>query len=196
MTLGEMKQYIRAAVVARSARPVVHENGFIQLPLDPVTRLHVWPDGPVQRQKTNSPIHDHRFAFESYVLKGMLEHVEYEWWQDTVQPTHRLFQVVQRVDAEGRMGWGVLTATDETGFLKVHGRVKLPAGGAYTFGSRRFHASIGDGLTATVMIKRKNYPEYTPRVLAPLGQMPDNDFNREEANDPELLWGYIERAIR
>lgn len=197
MTLGNILSHARGIVTARTGTPIVHENGFIQLPLDARTRLHVWPDGPLNHQKTSSPIHDHRFAFESYVIRGMLQHIEYEWWQDKTKPTHRLHQVVQKVNAEGRMGWGILTATDETGFVKIHSQYKLVEGGsAYTFGSRRFHESIGIGLTATVMFKTKNYPEYTPRVLAPLGQVPDNDFSRESMNDPKLLWDYLERAVR
>jgi hypothetical protein len=188
MTIGEVLAIIQAKVAARSGAPVVHENGFIQLPLSDRIRLHVWPDGPIVKQATDSPIHDHRFAFESYVLRGMLTHIEYEWWQDQTKPTHRLHVV--KPPKPG------LTPTDETGFLKIHSQYRLGADSAYTFGARRFHQSIGHGLTATVMVKTKNYPEYDPRVLCPIGQVPDNDFNRATSNDPALLWGYIERAVQ
>lgn len=188
MTLGGYLANAKvAAALAReqSAVPVVHENGFIQLPLGPLARLHVWPDGPVVRQKTRSPIHDHRFALESIVLAGQLTHVEYEWWQDKTKPTHQVFEV-----EDGR-----LVGKPETGFLKVRGVFIMPAGAVYTFNSRHFHESMADGLTATIMRKTKNYPEYVPRVLCPLGQDPDNDFKRDAANPPERLWEYIDRAL-
>ena len=60
MLIGED---LRQALVRarRVATPRVHPNGFIQLDLNAegTLRLHVWPDGPFPKQRSDSTIHEH-----------------------------------------------------------------------------------------------------------------------------------------
>lgn len=174
-------------VVGRLSRPVTHENGFIELPLGGgASRLHVWPDVPLIKQKTDNPIHDHRFDFESVVLTGWLEHCVYRLRDHTGRrpPTHRV-HVVER---------GRLRPIEQRVSFSITTVVELPEGASYSFAAREFHTSYGTGLTATIMTKTAVY-DGTSRVLCPLGQVPDNDFDRETANPLPLLWSFIDRAM-
>ncbi len=53
------------------SEPRIHGNGFIQVDLDELHRLHLW-DVMIPRQSVDSSIHDHAFGFESRTLQGML----------------------------------------------------------------------------------------------------------------------------
>ena len=66
------------AVRASGSRPRVHGNGFIQLDLTERSRLHVWGDPRIPRQKVSTPIHDHVFGFTSTIIVGRLINVIYD----------------------------------------------------------------------------------------------------------------------
>src|SRR5882762_4267748 len=132
----------------RKNRPYTHQNGFIQLSINDNVRFHVW-HGPdlrealgVQKQKTNSPIHDHRFDFESEILCGALTHIEY--------------RTIEHPEGEY-----VIHATDGGKLVSLNVRVRATAyiettykrGDEYQFGARRFHESKATTLTATLMRK-------------------------------------------
>lgn len=56
----------------------LHGLGFIQVKLPANKRLHVWhPDLPRRTCYAHSAIHNHRFSFESLVLKG--EQINRRW---------------------------------------------------------------------------------------------------------------------
>lgn len=188
MTLGGVQANVRRWVVAaRQAgrEPIVHENGFIQLQLDAVLRLHVWPDGPIVKQRTDSPIHDHRFDISSMVLKGRLVHTEYELVDRGEDGPYHVHRVEQ----------GRLVPSSRYVSAHVRDKFELTAGSVYSFAALRFHTSEGVDLTATLMRKTGQSEDVPARVLCPRGQVPDNDFNRRTANDPYVLWRYIERAV-
>lgn len=178
-----MRSWLNEFVRGRRARPVVHENGFIQLPLTEYIRLHVWPDGVITRQKTHNPIHDHRFSFESSVLLGTLRHITYGWIEDAAGPME-VFSVLG----------GKLVPTSRFGQADVTSAYMIPAGTSYFFAKGQLHESQGIGLTATLMEKVET-SALTARVLCPRGEPPDNTFDRWQENDEALLWQYIDRAV-
>ncbi len=57
----------------------VHGNGFIQIDISSLTRVHVFGHPLIPRQLTPTPIHDHRFGFHSMVLAGCLVNVDWKF---------------------------------------------------------------------------------------------------------------------
>lgn len=176
-----------------------HENGFIQLKVSesPCIRIHVWPDGPVVRQRTVSEVHDHRFSFISTVLRGELDHVIYRFEEDSHGPKEVL-----------HVRNGILHPTGVRGHLKQLSVQRILPGECYQFDWGNLHESIPYGLTATLFQKvyHKTYngkdPElrlagksdYQVRVIGNAGEVPDNSFSRD-SNDPEVLWEFVRRAL-
>lgn len=198
---AELLALARRLLEFRTVSPRVHENGFIQLDLDPgykwspdlkchpaAVRLHVWPDGPIRHQRTSSPIHDHRFGFESTVICGVLHNVCYEFlWggESGGSVTHQVYAA-----REGKLWPTEICGTPRELYHQV-----VSAGGRYHARPGELHESRAEGLTATVMVRTELSRLYVPRVLCPVGEPPDNGFDRESAEEPEVLWGYIGRAL-
>jgi hypothetical protein len=176
--------------------PRVHPNGFIQLDLDAQHRLHVWHPRLGIRQDSYSPVHDHIFGFESFIYSGRLVHVAYLRGR-SVAPTHERWRVAHaaagettvlaRVEGEDPC---VLVATDTT---------VCQAGERYGFVAYRLHETLSNEPTLTIMRKvpfsgmRAGTNCEGASVMVPIGQAPDNDFNRE-AFDAERLWTFVEEA--
>lgn len=175
-------------------RPRLHPNGFIQidLPAHPITgeekRLHVWPASPLPTQKTKSPIHDHRFTFDSRILRGGLHNITYRF-----DPTgHSMYErtEVHRLGNDETM----LISTGEVGDLIKLSDVYYPTGDEYGLSAFVYHESIPLGLTVTLMRKRHEYHHHEASVMVPFGEAPDNDYSRNSTS-PELLWSIIEPAL-
>lgn len=172
---------------AKGNRPRVHGNGFIQLDLPNGSRLHVWDDD-IPRQSVNTSKHDHAFGFESRVICGTLINIEYE-----IRKSPTGFYVVHIPQRKEGTEDTKLVSTGERVVLRVVGHRKYSAGQSYKFKPLVFHDTWHNGTTATIMTKTTRL-DVEPRVLVPLGQEPDNDFDRD-AFDPNLLWPFIERAL-
>jgi hypothetical protein len=180
-------QNIVSALQATGKVPRVHGNGFIQLDLLEHMRLHVWGDPRIPRQASPSPIHDHRFGFISYVLRGAITNAEY-----IPVVGGQAFREWRPVPRDGEDT--VLTKTDTVAHF-VEALTQIPAGRMYGMDPGRIHDSRPHGVTITVMAKTVIEPQYQPRVYLPEGQEPDNDFNRNTAAPQELLWQIIEDAV-
>lgn len=163
-----------------------HGNGFIQVYLNSVTRLHIWsPKFPATRVK-NAQIHDHRFWFRSKVLFGELLHKEY---------------VVS------------LNIRGEHGLYKTHGHSKVaplerigrcdvvqskldtyPAGEEYDFGGPgKYHETNANHLTVTIMTKVKSDPTYFAHIVALDDHEPDHAFAKQP--ERELLVAEVQQAL-
>ena len=185
------------AVRATGSRPRVHGNGFIQLDLTEDTRLHIWGDNRIPKQKVETPIHDHVFGFTSTIIVGRLlnvihaveprEHGDYRVYvseiregEDTIlKPTN--LQVIAEPVHIDMVDW--LSSSRKYGVIPGE-----------------FHETVApDGPAATIIIKDgptlAQGASALPRVLVPVTMRPDNDFNRYEA-DEDLLWGIIEWTLK
>ncbi len=186
------------AVRATGSVPRVHGNGFIQLDLTPRTRLHIWGDPRIPKQKVPTPIHDHVFGFESTVLVGRVinvvyivnahEHGDYRIYtpeirerEDTILKPTEIRVVVDPIHVD-TIDWQ--TSSCKYGILL-----------------RQFHETIApSGPAATIIIKNdmtqaQGNVKMLPRVLCPVTQEPDNEFNRYAA-DVDMLWRIIEQTLK
>ena len=100
MDLTDAKDFLNSYDDVKSrlsvGNPRQHGNGFFQLDLYNEYRLHVWDPAYPLPQKVATPIHDHRFAFESLVLYGTQKHVTYNititYNSRIVTPTHQIYE--------------------------------------------------------------------------------------------------------
>lgn len=173
--------------------PRLHGNGFIQLDLDDGKRLHVWdPALEGMGQMVRTGIHDHRFSYHSLVVYGRQVHQEY---RIVVGFDLRVYEPQRREGTEDTK----LVPSDPSKVPDVRAivgnRLEIPAGFSYTFEAKEFHDSIPLGLTATIMTKTHVDRNHTARVLVPIDEEPDNEFDRESV-DKAMLWDSIRRVCR
>ena len=189
----------------------MHGNGFIQFdmehPLDdpyrhdtlfPEThrksRIHVWsPDLHECAQQDNeedkitrTPIHNHKFSFQSEILFGKLQHIIYKIVTGfDYNPYHAKPQKDENT---------ILMPTWDWCSAEVTGMGLFTTGEQYRFESRLFHTSIASAPSMTELTK--TYEGYIyPRVLCRKGYTPDNEWNRYSM-DPDLLWEAVEDIMK
>ena len=147
------------------------------------------------RQAVNSSIHDHVFSINSTVICGTLVHKEFTAIEvEGFEASGDGFKVYQAEQVEGSnntvLKWNGTFLRLQT-FKTLH----LGPGETYTFPAYEFHDTDHIGLTATIMEKIDAPVDYgRPRVLVPVGQEPDNEFNRE-GFDPDILWPFVKEAL-
>jgi hypothetical protein len=184
--------------------PRVHPNGFMQFDLDQPTdtndghsggtkRLHIWhPDLP--RQKTRSSIHDHVFNMESVILHGKLRQVLFSPRLERYPGgyTHEVLLPDYESTSSQLRKTGVfvrLLSQDDLTYWPRQSYTQT----AFTFHDTRV---ADDEVTATIMTKKKIYPNSTPRVLLPVtAGEPDNDFDRHTAMPTDRLWEIMDATF-
>ena len=184
-------------VRADGGRPRVHGNGFIQLDLTERSRLHIWGDPRIPRQKVATMIHDHVFGFTSTIIVGRLINVVYAV---ELRP-HGDYQVYVPEVREGEDT--VLNPTPRHVIAEpVHVDMINRNSGSRKYGILpfEFHESFApDGPAATIIVKdaptQAQGAKEKPRVLVPVDQVPDNEFNRYDADEGEL-WHIIEQTLK
>lgn len=129
----------------------LHGLGFIQLILDGGQRLHVWhPDLPRRNCYAHSAIHNHRFSFNSRVLRGyqINQRVDLE----IVKPETGTHQLIShngpRSDKGGRESYPVADVNVLYRPTEVYG-----PGESYFMPAMEYHHTPVDGIVVTVMQK-------------------------------------------
>jgi hypothetical protein len=155
-------------------------------------RLHVWPDKSVvlPKPKVATVIHDHTFDFQSTILAGRLTNLIYEFTESPYGPWHlygvKPYAVVKK--------WVPMVPIDDRRFSsRVVDVEVLEKGDCYKFPAFKFHETLWDNLTVTVIRVGKTYPEEMARVACSVDEVPDNDFRRDCA-DQEVMWALIKRG--
>ncbi len=169
-----------------------HGNGFVQIPLNDLTRLHIWDPRFEPYQVGNALIHDHRFTFTSRVLFGTLQNVEY---QAIPIPAglYRLWKVSH--DDQG----GKDTAPTPLEIVRLE-EVKsevITRGMSYTSGGPGvFHKSVPAAcMVATVMTKTWVGEHYSAKIVAPVGEAPDHAYDPAKAPPDQLLQDVVSEAF-
>ena len=174
-------------IIREVGPPRTHENGFIQIDLPDRWRLHVWPEARrIKKQATDSPIHDHVWAFQSWILLGNLVDTLYDPRLSFVAGgPFQLYDVVNgKLDA--RPSW----SADPKALAGHH----LKAGSSYSMPAGVFHETTWSGLAVSLMHREQQVPG-SVRVLGRWGEPPDNAFDRATANPQSLLWDIVDESI-
>lgn len=194
--LARLQPYVQhrpLLVIAKASgnRPRVHGNGFVQLDITPEVRLHIWGDERIPRQKVETPIHDHRFGFTSYLLRGALRNVVYRV-ESNPDGAYEAHCAIARVGQDT-----VLVGTGWLCDVTVESADVTQAGESYSMERGQIHESQPLGLSVSLIVKdgpSLNQGGSSPLVYVKRGVEPDNEFNRYDA-DPELLWTIIADAL-
>lgn len=192
----------------KGENPRVHPNGFIQLDLAAVAggwhethqqghsgaslRLHIWnpPGIELPHQHTVNEVHDHVFDMRSNVVKGGLSQKLYKFTTGTQQQaTHELYRAVYGQGADSRLQplgvFGVLSMT----VVQTVG-----AGESYLQPAFTLH-DTGPINTVVTVMEKVRIREGEATVVCPIGQSPDNSFDRASAMPADDIWAAIEAAI-
>lgn len=180
------------------ARPRVHGNGFIQLDLTEMTRLHIWGHRDIPSQRTFTPIHDHLFGFTSQIIVGRMVNVIYDFHpRPGALGSFRVFQAECR-DREDT----ILAPTGRTGDLGIRTVDHVMAQGgpsSYIMEPHVFHETFPAEPSATVIRKtsltQAQGAPGQPRIPVPHDRDPDNSFNRYDCLSAEDGWRIIEEVL-
>ena len=127
-----------------------HPLGFIACTLlteGPLKlRLHYWPVHGGVQQSPDCQIHDHIFEFQSWVLSGAVENIEYK-----PSATGNGYSVYE---TEYRDGQSILTKTGQLIRLVERDRAVFKEGESYSLAAGTFHETrrVGDGPAVTVLV--------------------------------------------
>lgn len=167
-------------------RPRFHGDGMVQLYLSKHVRLHVfhpWLPPTVQ----NARIHDHAWDMHSQVLTGVLHHTTYNINLATVGP----FMVNEARSGCGSTGGG-LTKCHRCD-TKQTGENHFAAGSEYRFPHHEFH-EVGTSELSMTVIRKSNYSDLPPRIIAPWDEEADNAFDHNISEYD--LWRAIREAYQ
>ncbi|QPC91500.1 hypothetical protein [Mesorhizobium sp. INR15] len=168
----------------------VHGNGFIQIDLPDNKRVNVWGHQGIPRQNQATQLHDHRFDFYSFVLRGAMCNAVYKAYPQRIQPaTHDVYtpQVREGEDT-------VLVPLGESVRITPYHAHVVPVGESYRLPAGSIHETFVNQPTATLMLKGE--PRNIPvRVFCPIGKKPDNDFMRHAAMSEAALWEIVREVF-
>jgi hypothetical protein len=154
--------------------PRIHPNGYIQVDIDQVTRLHVWPPAPIQQHPSVSPIHNHSFSFTSTVIFGRLTDISYLVFdEEQARAQYRVYTTEQANAIDTR-----LLGTPRYVTAIESRRIRHQAGETYSRSAREFHESSAGGLTATILTKTEMIGT-PPAILVPAFVAPDEEYRRD-----------------
>ncbi len=170
-----------------TGRPIVHGNGFIQVPMPDGCRVHVWhPDCPKQNVYTG--VHDHRFSFKSTIVRGRL--LNRRWTACTGQ----VYKVMRTGVAEDDENPLSLYDTDGRCSLRDGRDEAHSEGDEYRFEMYHLHEIIPVTPIVVTYMRKIMVGTPGPAVLCLIGQEPDNAFRRD-ARPAHALWRLIAEAM-
>lgn len=172
-------------------------------------RLHIWnpPDHELPHQDTVNEVHDHVFDMRSTVVRGRLTQRLYEFvvggtrmvgpgGSEAHVRSHEIYRAVYDKTSSSR-----LEPLGVQGVLRHLTDRLVIAGEGYTQPAFTLHDSlpndhghINSGLVVTLM-EKVAVREGIPTVVCPIGQPPDNDFDRATAAPQDYLWSAIEASL-
>ena len=216
-----MIYYLQLSDLRKNAgKPRLHGNGFLQLDirvhLDEDAkvykdgRLHIWSRKLLPyRQTVYTGIHDHVFDFESFILTGELIHRVFTPEYISEIDDYTKAQILNGDYLYNAQAYNMYMATprdrEDTELVKMNNHLCYVTEGEiaeyhyskderYIFEAFRFHETVAETYTATLMFKTASYP-CRPRILCKYGEEPDNKFSRYQVSE-EILWKEIERLFQ
>ncbi len=153
-----------------------HPLGFVVCTLleegDRRLRIHYWPIAGNVQQSPECQIHDHIFEFESWVLAGTIENIEY------AAAEHGSEFAVYRTDYE--RDHSLLSKTNDTLRLSVVNRSVYSTGASYTVPLGTLHETVRLGTTpALTVLVTRDIASSAPIVLGPITGQDRYTYERE-----------------
>lgn len=176
--------------------PRVHPNGFIQIDISSLCRLHIWDDRIATHSKVFTPYHNHHFDVHSVVLKGTMINTVYDVVpvrdNDVRYDWREYFHKYDVVRLENNNS--TLQKNDDTEYyIEPRDLQFITEGKEYYLDKEIIHDSGFEGTTVTLMFKDDIDFSFTPVVLVPVDKVPDELCDRN-VYDPELVDQVIKEA--
>jgi hypothetical protein len=172
---------------ATEAEPHWFGLGFVQLKLNSEERLHFWhPD--YCPTVSEDEVHDHRYTFNSDILKGSLTHYIFDWEPATLMNpglSHEMIYVSCEKDKPAPV-------KIQYGHLHDIGFQTLTVGSSYTFLQGRFHRTAIYEPTVTYVCREEPVTEFA-RVIRPIGSKSVCPFSNDMST--EELWDIINETL-
>lgn len=158
----------------------LHPLGFYACTLidqgDRKIRLHFWPIDGGAPQSPDCQIHDHLFAFRSWVIYGSVENIEY-----TTSPEGQKFSVY-RTEYSGHTS--TLTKTNDVRILSVQKCESFSAGSSYEVKAGTLHKTVRTGAQpAFTVLATRDVSTKLPIVLGPINGLEEYTYRREAVDD-------------
>lgn len=167
----------------------LHGLGFIQIRLGGNMRMHVWhPELPKRTCFEDSSVHNHRFAFESTVLKGTHHNVRVGIAL-ALEGTHDVISHDgKRLATGNRRSYPVARCN-----VKVLGQEEFYPGDQYRTAIGEYHCTPNDGIVVTLMRKLEESTIHA-NSLCVHGTEFDYNFDRFQLT-PSELFEYVRDAL-
>ncbi len=171
----------------------LHGLGFIQLKLGGSQRLHVWhPDLPRRNCYEFSSIHNHRFSFNSTILKGSQRNIRADL--EVVKPGNGTHNLIShngpRSEKGGRESYPVAD-------VNVHEREEeyYGPGSTYFMPAFEYHRTPNNGRVITLMTKVEENKNIHANSVCKKGIDFHYDFDRFQLS-PDQLYAYVIEAFK
>jgi hypothetical protein len=167
----------------------LHGLGFIQLVLPGNQRMHVWhPELPRRDCFEHSAIHNHRFSFNSRVLKGVQKNVRVDL-ELAKDGSHTVISHNGPRSAQGgRLSYPVAECNVHEHAVESYG-----PGEEYVMPVHQYHYTPNSGIVVTVMRKLEESQIHANSVIRK-GVSFHYDFDRFQLS-PRQLYDYVIAAF-
>ncbi len=168
----------------------LHGLGFIQLVLGGNQRLHVWhPDLPRRKCYEFSSIHNHRFAFESRILKGVQRNVRVDIELARDGTHHVISHNGPRSPRGGRISYAVAECNVIHNPTEEYG-----PGESYQMAAYEYHYTPTQGVVVTLMRKLSEGQVHANSICDKRVEF-DYDFDRFQLS-PKELFEFVVDALK
>lgn len=157
--------------------------GFIQIKINDDYRVHIYTD-KLPRSTTEEDVHNHRYGFTSWVLKGtLIQHT----FRAVDTPHGEFFQTKETCNPNNKKEFEKYPCD-----LIRTGIQELKAGSSYSIHHDTLHRVFST--TAVTLLQRGPYEKDEADVVYRKGEPPGCPFATKVRG--ELLWEIIEEALR
>ena len=168
----------------------LHGLGFIQLILGGNQRMHVWhPELPRRKCFDWSAIHNHRFSFDSTVLKGVQRNTRIDI-ELTKEGSH---QVISHNGPRSGRGGRISYPVAECNIYRRETE-EYTAGQTYHMPAYEYHYTPCEGIVITLM-KKLDEGQIHANSICVKGIDFDYDFDRFQLS-PDQLFDFVVDAFR
>lgn len=167
----------------------LHGLGFIQVKLQGKQRLHVWhPALPRRANADVSPIHNHRFRFESRVLVGTQVNRRYKVRDNEHGGHDRISHDGPRKENGSRLSYVAGSVSIEAMPEEIY-----KPGMSYIMPVLEYHETPNEGMVATIMQKLYEGDTHASSIIQK-GYEFDQEFDRFQLSEDEL-WEYVREVL-
>jgi len=169
----------------------VHGNGFIQIYLDETKRLNIWSKHISNQQIIKTDKHNHRFSFNSTVLRGVLQNEILKVSENAAGEYHKYACLGEKQENGNRP---LIRTNDKTYSIRKGELQIIEKGSSYQMFKGLYHLVTPLEYPVVTLMEKTEITDITPSVFCLKTEEPDQDFSRYGTPD-EILWEIVVDAL-